>query len=208
MSPRPRTVQNDAMLDAAERAMARRGPTTFALADVAAPLGITAQAVLMRFGSKHALVLGVAERRSRRAMNAAARAPGPVRSHVQAMRDFFERRMRTRDYDRQRLLGTLAFMVSGLGDPAVRPHIARQASAVRANLQALVSAACERGELHGDPAEIARLIESVFNGALQVWLIGGRGSAWSWFHPQLDRLLTLYGAPKARRRRGAVGKTS
>lgn len=198
---RPRSMTDDAILDATEQSIAEDGPTAFALDDVARRLGVSAQAVLHRFGSKQALVLAVAERRGRHATAAMEAAVDHGESPLRAMLDFFERRMRSRHYSRRALASGFAFALAGVSDDAIRPHIVIQVAAIRANLQAFIAAAVRAGELHGEVDAIARLVETVYNGALYLWLVDRQGTAWSYFEPTLNALLTPY--RKATRRSSA-----
>jgi AcrR family transcriptional regulator len=188
---RPRTVSDDAILDATEQALADGG-TAFALGDVAARLGVSAQAVLHRFGSRHALVLAVAERRARRATEKIGAGFDVEGSPLRAMLDFFEHRMRSRDYSRKALAGGFAFMLAGVSDEAIRPHLVTQVAAIRANLYAFVAGAVKAGELHGNAEAITELVEAAYNGSIYLWLIDRQGTAWDYFEPRLRRLLAPY----------------
>src|SRR5215831_8245675 len=57
MSPRPRTVSDDQIFAATARAVTRLGPTRLTLADVADEVGLSAAALVQRFGSKRGLLL-------------------------------------------------------------------------------------------------------------------------------------------------------
>lgn len=59
MSPRPRTVEDSAILDAAFRALSRIGPEHLTLADVGAEAGLSAATLVQRFGSKRDLLLSL-----------------------------------------------------------------------------------------------------------------------------------------------------
>src|ERR1700754_5183738 len=59
--PRPRTVDDHALLAAAARSMGRHGPTELTLAAVAAEAGVSAATLVQRFGSKHGLIREVSE---------------------------------------------------------------------------------------------------------------------------------------------------
>ena len=61
MSPRRRTKDDAAILEAAGRIIARLGPANFTLADVAREVGLSAATLVQRFGSKRGLMLAVAE---------------------------------------------------------------------------------------------------------------------------------------------------
>ena len=59
MSPRPRKASDEAVYAAAWRAMNRLGPGELTLADIAAEAGVTASALVQRFGSKRELLLAL-----------------------------------------------------------------------------------------------------------------------------------------------------
>src|SRR5437763_1299330 len=60
MSPRPRTVDDAEIFAATARAVARLGPLGLRLADVAGEAGLTAAALVHRFGSRRGLLLAFA----------------------------------------------------------------------------------------------------------------------------------------------------
>src|SRR5262245_56235614 len=62
MSPRPRKATDDEVFAAATRVMARCGPADLTLAMIAGEAGLTAGALVQRFGSKRALLLTLAGR--------------------------------------------------------------------------------------------------------------------------------------------------
>ena len=62
MSPRPRKVSDEDVFAAAQRAMSRLGPADLTLAEIAAEAGVTAGALVQRFGSKRALQLALSAR--------------------------------------------------------------------------------------------------------------------------------------------------
>src|SRR5688572_7306508 len=61
MSPRPRTIDDGAILEAAARTISRLGPSNFTLADVAGAVGLSPATLVQRFGSKRGLMLALAE---------------------------------------------------------------------------------------------------------------------------------------------------
>src|SRR5215470_14861399 len=58
--PRPRETTDDAILEAAGRAIAKVGPARLTLAHVAAEVGVAPATLLQRFGSKRGLLLALA----------------------------------------------------------------------------------------------------------------------------------------------------
>ena len=59
MSPRPRKASDEEVFAATQRAMMRLGPTQLTLAEIAAEAGLTAGALVQRFGSKRGLMLAM-----------------------------------------------------------------------------------------------------------------------------------------------------
>src|SRR5690348_10850805 len=61
MSPRPRKVSDEDVFAAAFRVASRVGPSEFTLDAIAREAGVTAGALVQRFGSKHALQVALAD---------------------------------------------------------------------------------------------------------------------------------------------------
>jgi AcrR family transcriptional regulator len=59
MSPRPRTVDDSTILEAAVTVLGRIGPERLTLADVGTEAGLSAATLVQRFGSKRDLLLSV-----------------------------------------------------------------------------------------------------------------------------------------------------
>jgi len=57
MSPRPRKAENADVFAALVRVMHRRGPAELTLREIASEAGVTAGALVQRFGSKRAMLL-------------------------------------------------------------------------------------------------------------------------------------------------------
>ena len=55
--PRPRTIDDDAVLDAADRIVERGGPAAVTFASVAAEVGLAPATLVQRFGTKRGLLL-------------------------------------------------------------------------------------------------------------------------------------------------------
>ncbi|MDQ3742446.1 MAG: TetR/AcrR family transcriptional regulator, partial [Actinomycetota bacterium] len=65
--PRPKTVEDDAVLDAALRVVDRAGPAGLTLAAVAEEVGLAPATLVQRFASKRGLLLALAGRGAGRA---------------------------------------------------------------------------------------------------------------------------------------------
>jgi len=59
MSPRPRKASDDEIFAASQRVMMRRGPRELTLAEIGKEAGVTAGALVQRFGSKRGLMLAI-----------------------------------------------------------------------------------------------------------------------------------------------------
>lgn len=209
MPGRRQKVTDDDILAAAQRAMSRRGPHELTLADIAAEAGVTAGRLVQRFGSKRALLVSLSERfaGSAGATFAALRAAHPgalaaLRAYAACMADLAP--------SPEALLRNLAYLQVDLADETLRTHVAANGRATRRELEALVRAAIEAGELRpdADPRALARVMESVIHGALMSWAMYREGKAVDWIRTDVEAVLapwlTREGAPPraAARRRG------
>jgi AcrR family transcriptional regulator len=202
---RPKKLNDDAVLAAAMRAMARRGPAELTLADIAEEAGLTAGALVQRFGSKRALLLRLMEdySGSSAAMFAALRADAA--SPLEAIRAY-GRCMAQMAASPEALARSIAWLHQDLVDPEFRVHLLAQARGVRKELARLVTEAIESGELpaHVEARALAAAIESMVSGALFGWAVHQEGKAETFMARQLDALIApltdARGAVKARRR--------
>ena len=189
MSPRPRTVSDDDILQATARIIGRVGPSRFTLADVGAEVGLSPATLVQRFGTKRALMLAL------------------VRSSVDSVDDAFAR-LRTRHRSPlaalvaaasqmaamaespETLANHLAFLQLDLSDPdfheAAREQHLKQLAAYRA----LIEEACAAGELKEcDADRLARSISAVTGGSLIAWAIERRGKARDYVRAEVRAVL-------------------
>ena len=203
MSPRPRRVETDAVLDAAERVMRDGGPAQFTLDEVGRQVGVSAPALMRRFGSKRGLELALKERAVRRTLDA-VRALPPGGSPLAALIARFREGIKSTAPTPEAMAHSFASLNRDVTNEELRPLIMVQVASLRTSLRELVAAAVDAGELSGAPANtIADLIEATYNGALVLWVVERKGSAWSFVRPRLMALLAPYrsAAKKPRRAR-------
>jgi AcrR family transcriptional regulator len=190
MSPRPRKASDDEVFEAAVRVMARRGPTELTLADIAQDAGLTASALVQRFGSKRGLLLALMARfaGSSGALFESLRAAHPsplaaIHGYAQCMAQMGE----TPDA----LAHHLGWLQQDLTDPDFRRFTVMQARATRKELQRLVAEAIQAGELRNtvDAAALARAIEVTVGGSLMAWAVHQEGTAKSWVRHDLNAVL-------------------
>jgi AcrR family transcriptional regulator len=170
--------------------MSRLGPTQWTLADVARDVGLTAGALVQRFGSKRNLQLALAATLagSTRQMFAALRAAH--RSPLAAVYAYADCFGRMGDSPAALARG-FAYLQVDLTDPEFRRHTLAQARASRAEIEALVRAAVRAGELvrRADPRGLARALEVTIGGSMMAWACYQEGPLTSWIRHDLDALL-------------------
>ncbi len=192
---RPRKVSDDQVFAAAQRVMARVGPSELTLSLIGQEAGVTAGALVQRFGSKRNLMVrmagllagGIGElfaglRSAHRSPLAVIRAYATCMASMAATPDALAR--------------NLAYLQVDLTDPDLREHLLETARETRRELLALVAAAKKRGELAaGTPAvPLVRNIEALVSGALLTWAFHREGDAASWLKAHIDALLAPHRA--------------
>src|SRR6478672_833373 len=90
MTPRPRKVSDEQIFTATMRAMARLGPGELTLAVIAAEAGVTAGALVQRFGSKRELLLAMAAGAAQGAGQSLDQLRTSHRSPLAALRSYAE----------------------------------------------------------------------------------------------------------------------
>jgi AcrR family transcriptional regulator len=189
------------LLKAAFRALTRRGPSRMTLKDVAGEAGVSAAAVVQRFGSKRALLLAAARD--------AATGPDYIfpgvrarhRSPLAALLGLAEC-MSFLGSTPEAVANNLAFLQLHLDDPDFHRHARAGSDGFRAGLRALVRDAVRAGELRRcHPGRLAGALQATLNGSLQAWVVHREGPLGPWLRRDLWTVLQAYLA-----RRGAVGR--
>jgi AcrR family transcriptional regulator len=193
MSPRPRKVSDDEVFMAAQRAMSRLAPGELTLADIAGEAGVTAGALVQRFGSRRGLLLALAERFSGgtaemfEALRKGRRSPlATLRAYTECMADMAA--------SPAAFARNFAYLQIDLTDPDFRPHLAKSARATRAELQKLIVEAIDAGELVAgtNAKQLARTVEAVVGGSMLSWAFQQEGAASKWMRQDLDAVLKPY----------------
>jgi AcrR family transcriptional regulator len=190
MSPRPRKASDDEVFGATMRAMSRLAPRDLTLNDIAAEAGLTASALVQRFGSKRALLLTLSERfgHSAGAMFAELRAadPSPLATFY-AYGGCMAQMGQSPDV----LAHHLSWLQQDLTDPDFRRYTLMHARASRRELQRLIEAAVRQGTLKKsvNAVRLARAIEVTVGGSLMAWAVHQEGKATTWMREDLDALL-------------------
>lgn len=197
---RPRKVTDDDVFVAMQRAMSRLRPGELTLAEIAAEAGVTAGALVQRFGSKRDLMLALSERfsggtsemfaairQAQRSPLAALRAYGDCISGLATSPEAFAR--------------NLSYLQNDLTDPDLRKHLVAQAKASRLELQSIIKDAIAAGELvrETNPTRLARTVEAVLSGSMMSWAYYEEGTAQKWMRDDLDAVLKPYLKKKAKK---------
>jgi AcrR family transcriptional regulator len=200
MSPRRRKAEDSDVFAALVRVMARVGPAELTLRAIAAEAGVTAAALVQRFGSKRALLLAHA-RRAAATGDIGFGPPAPSASPLAEIRDAAAVYARLAATPRA-ATRNLAYLHNDLADPALRRHLLRMSRQARARYAQLLRAAVAAGELRADTdvVAVARLIEATLGGSFLAWAIHREGRADEWLRANLETALTPY---LARRRSAA-----
>lgn len=196
---RPRKATDDVIFAAAYRIMQRRGPAQWTLADVAAEVGLTAGALVQRFGSKRALQVTLMEKfadatpamyadlRRRHASPLAA-----LRAHALGIACMAA--------TPESLAHHLDYLRLDLTDDEMHIHFRRQAEAARAFIRGTLDDAVTEGELKRgtDTEALTRLVETTITGSLFTWATYREGSAEAWMERDLQQALAPNQPPRRR----------
>lgn len=190
---RPRKVSDDEVFVGAYKAMQRLGPGDLTLADIAVEAGVTAGALVQRFGSKRDLLLKLSEHFSRGAGEMFGALRQAHRSPLAAMRAYADC-MAGMAATPEALIRNLSYLQIDLTDPEFRAHLARSARATRAELQKLIRAAIDAGQMvpSTNPKQLARTVEAVIGGSMMSWAHYQEGKAAKWIRDDLNAVLKPY----------------
>ena len=193
MSPRPRKVSDDEVLAAAHALMQQRGPGELTLALIADQAGVTAGALVQRFGSKRALLLKLSERFSGGSGEMFAQLRIAHRSPLATLRAYADCMAGMAETPAS-LLRNLQYLQIDLTDPEFRQHLAKSAKATRDELQKLIREAIEAKELRRstNARQLARTIEAVIGGSMLSWAFYQEGASSKWIRDDLNAILKPY----------------
>ena len=190
MSPRPRKVSDDQVFAATHRAITRLAPSDLTLAEIAAEAGVTAGAIVQRFGSKRALLLALARAAAESTGDFIGQLRAAHRSPLAAIGAYAEC-MAGLAQSPAALARNLAYLQIDLADPDFRDQLSVQARATRAGLRGLLEAAIAAGELKRgtDATTLARTVEAIISGSLMTWAFYHEGPADRWIRDDVNAVL-------------------
>jgi len=202
MSPRRRKAEDAEVFAALVRVMHRRGPAELTLREIAAEAGVTAGALVQRFGSKRAMLL--AHARSAAATGDVGLTTPPLRSKspLTVLRSVAAMYAQLAGTPRA-AVRNLGYLLNDLADSALRRHLLRLSNGARLWYEQQISAAVAEGELHAatDVQRLARSIEVTLRGSVLTWTLYRRGRSADWLRADLDAVLGPYQSQPNRRPR-------
>ena len=158
--------------------MSRLPPGELTLAAIGAEAGVTAGALVQRFGSKRALLLALARAGAESDPGTAARLIAEHGSPLKALAAY-ARCFTTHARTPPAFQRGLAYLQQDLADPELRALLERQMDGERETLVELLAAARDAGELDpgAEPERLAALVEALISGGMMSWAYRARGSA-------------------------------
>jgi AcrR family transcriptional regulator len=191
--PRPRTVSDEAILDAVLTLAHRVGPARLTFAAVAAEVGLSAATLVQRFGTKRDLLLAADKRGIDHWVGALDRATAasPLARVVEGLVLAVEGVATP-----ERMANSVAMLQLDIADPDFHAETLRGARAVRARIERDLNAALGAGELHAatDVATLAALVETTYHGAMIGWAIHRERALPDWMRAQVEAVLAPHRA--------------
>lgn len=193
VSPRPRKASDDDVFAAAWRVMQRVRPGEFSLAAIAAEAGLTASALVQRFGSREALLRALNARFAGGAQGMFESIRAQHASPLAAIRAYaacFADMARTP----AALAHHLAYLELDLSDPVTYASVAKHTRTARRLLERWVREAIVAGELQPDTdvRRLARVIQTTVSGSMMTYPFYRRGSTEAWLRTDVDLVLEPY----------------
>lgn len=206
MSPRPRKVSDEQVYAAAHAVIGRLGPMEWTLSDVAAEAGLTAGALVQRYGSKRALMIALTEQLAAGTAEMFESLRARAGSPLSALRRYAEC-MAELASSPGTFAHHLAYLQRDLLDPELHRNVREHARSTRAEIRRLLDEAVAAGEVtpRTNREELARAVEVAISGSLMTWAFYLEGDAGDWLVHDLVQVLkpvvTRKGREKLRRRR-------
>jgi AcrR family transcriptional regulator len=193
MSPRPRKASDEEIFAAAHRIITRLGPAQWTLADIAAEAGLTAGALVQRFGSKRGLMVTLTEQTAAATPEMFAKMRAAYPSPMAALRAYAGWFAKMGESPGG-LAHHLAYLQLDLTDPDLHRAVREQARATRAAVRGMIADAVAVGELPPaiDPDALARAVEVTVSGSLMAWAFHQEGRAADWVLHDLDAVVAAF----------------
>lgn len=188
--PRPKKATDDQVYAAAMRVMSRVGPAELTLGAIAEEAGVTAGALVQRFGSRRQLLVNMAGLLGTGMGDFFAQLREKHDAPLDVVREYAVcmAGMARTPAD---LLRNFEYLQADLADAELRTRLVAQSKGVNREMASLLREAIRRGDLNPDtnvPA-LVRNIEALISGSLLTWAFHRTGTAESWVRRHIDALL-------------------
>lgn len=207
MSPRPRTVSDERIFAATAAAITRLGPNRLTLADVAGGVGLSAAALVQRFGSKRQLLLSFLRQGvgmiDERFSTARAMHVSPLAALVSVATSMAAGVRLPRES-----VNHLALLQIDVSDPEFRRPARDQSRHLLAGYESLLRDAIAAGELVDcDVQRVACALQAVSSGSLLAWAVNRGGRAMPFVTRDVETLLLPLRTKKPGRSRRSGAST-
>ena len=186
--PRPRTISDEALLDAVLALAHRVGPARVTFATAAAETGLSAATLVQRFGTKRGLLLAADKRAVDLWVDALDRstAASPLARVVDGLVLAVDAVATP-----EQMANSVAILQLDLADPDFHAETLRGARAVRARIVRDLDAALDAGELRSgtDVEALAKLVETAYHGAMIGGAIHRESTLADWMRGQVEAVL-------------------
>lgn len=173
---RPRSVSDKDILAATARVVAREGPVRFTLAQVGEEAGLSAPALVQRFGGKRELLLALSASGRRAPGDALARARREHKDPLVALAHGLGRMMAPLRTPKE-VARSLDYLALDMADPDFHPHGLAFFEGLRTEVAELLREALAQRKLKPcDVDGLARAVEVAFNGSVITWAIHQDGA--------------------------------
>lgn len=177
MAGRPRGVDDAVILRAAAEVIGSVGPAGLTLAAVAGEVGLVPATLVQRFGSKHGLLVALAERSARDAEAHYERLREGHASPLAALTALAVDAMAPM-VTPETFANHLAFLCMDLTDPRLHEHALAVHEAQGRAIRTLLSEAVAEGELRPgtDTATLAASVQAIIAGTGLTWALDRQGT--------------------------------
>jgi AcrR family transcriptional regulator len=173
--------------------MGKRGPSQLTLSEIGAEAGITAGALVQRFGSKRGLLAALSARLAEGTPHLFEELGRAYPSPLDAIRAYADC-IAAMGESPGAIAHHLAYLRLDLTDPVLYRHAREMARTAREGIRKLLEAAATAGELspRADSRALARAIQVTLSGSLLTWAFFREGTAAAYLRSDLESLLEPY----------------
>lgn len=190
MVGRPRGVDDAVILRATTQVMGQVGPAGLTLAAVAREVGLAPATLVQRFGSKHGLLLALADQAEKDMSELVGRVRRSHDSALGALAALMVRSLAALSTP-ESYANHLAFLCMDLGDPQLYERALAIHRTQQRMIEQLLTEAVGTGELrtNSNPTALARTVQAVIAGTGLNWALEREGRLEQRLRQELDAVL-------------------